>query len=172
MYRYHLHDIVEAVDRFGRVPCLRFLGRGDKVSDWFGEKLHEQFVVCVLEELFGEYGLSPLFALLAPDDSQEDFRYILYLELSSDQRPKEGLAGLASDLDRKLRRNFHYDYCRKLGQLASVDIYWIAHGALEAYLDACRALGQRMGDIKPSPLQKTTGWGDRFSRLDDQDAPS
>jgi hypothetical protein len=165
LYRYHLCDVVEVVDHFVHVPCLRFLGKGDKVSDWFGEKLHEQFVARALEDLFCEYGLSPTFAMLAPDDGQEGFHYTLYLELPSGQRSKGSLTNLASDLDQKLRRNFHYDYCRKLGQLADLEIFWSDQGAREAYLLACQARGQRMGDVKPSPLQKTTGWDSYLSRL-------
>lgn len=145
------------------LACLRLLGKGDKVSDWFGEKLHEQFVAHALEDVFCKHGVTPSFALLAPDDSQEKFHYTLHLELPSDQRSKAGLANLASDLDKRLRRNFHYDYCRRLGQLAAVKIFWIDHGAYEAYLQACQARGQRLGNIKPSCLQKTTGWGDCFS---------
>ena len=105
--------------------------------------------------------------MLAPDDSQNDFHYTLYLELPSDQRVRDGLADLALNLDQKLRRSFHYDYCRKLGQLADLEVFWIDQGAMEGYLHACQAHGQRLGDIKPSSLQKTTGWGNYFSRSDD-----
>ena len=167
LYRYNLHDVVKVVNHFAQAPCLQFLGKGDKVSDWFGEKLHEQFVANVLEDLFCEHGLSPIFAMLAPDDNQKDFHYTLYLELPSNQRARDGLADLALNLDQKLRRNFHYDYCRKLGQLADLEIFWIDQGAMEAYLHACQVQGQRLGDIKPSPLQKTTGWGNYFFRSDD-----
>jgi hypothetical protein len=107
--------------------------------------------------------------MLAPDDSQNDFHYTLYLELPSNQRTRYGLADLALSLDQKLCRNFHYDYCRKLGQLAAPEIFWIDQGAMEAYLHTCQVQGQRLGDIKPSSLQKTTGWGNYFSRSDDQD---
>lgn len=162
LYRYHLHDMVKVVGHLHQAPCLRFMGKGDKVSDWFGEKLYEQFVANVLEDLFCEHGVSPIFAMLAPDNSQQNFHYTLYLELAPNQRSRDGLADLAHDLDQKLCQNFHYGYCRKLGQLAEPEIFWIDQGAKEAYLYACQAKGQRLGDIKPSPLQKTTGWGNYF----------
>ena len=167
LYRYNLHDVVKVVGHFAQAPRLQFLGRGDKVSDWFGEKLNEQFVANVLDDLLCEHELTPVFAMLAPDDSQKDFHYALYLELPSGQRARDGLADLALNLDQKLRRNFHYDYCRKLGQLAEPEIFWIEQGAMEAYLHACQAQGQRLGDIKPPSLQKTTGWSSCFSRSDD-----
>lgn len=31
--------------------------------------------------------------------------------------------------------------------------------AAETYLRACMVRGQKLGNIKPSVLQKTTGWG-------------
>jgi hypothetical protein len=164
LYRYNLYDVVQVIDRFGQVPCLRFLGKGDKVSDWFGEKLNEQFVAGVLEDLLREHGLCPVFATLAPDDSQKGFCYTLYLELEANWQVRDSPADLARDLDRKLCQNFHYDYCRKLGQLAAPEIFWIDQGAIEAYLRACEARGQRLGNVKPSALQKTTGWSEHFSK--------
>ncbi len=166
-YRYQLQDLVTVVDAMGQAPCLRFLGKTDQVSDWFGEKLNQHFVGQVLEGLFHQYGLRPLFAMLAPDDEDENFRYTLYLELPPDQRSLEALTDLKADLDRKLRQNFHYDYCRRLGQLATPEIFQVKQEAMAAYLRACQAQGQRLGDIKPSPLQKTTGWSNYFIRAGD-----
>jgi hypothetical protein len=39
-----------------RTPSLRFIDRGDPVSDRFGEKLSEPFVVAALREVFGREG--------------------------------------------------------------------------------------------------------------------
>ncbi len=152
-YRYQLHDVVEVVGFVNQAPCIRFVGKTDRVSDWFGEKLNEQFVAGVLSQLFSRRQLSPAFAMLAPDESASGFRYTLYLELSSGQH----LNGLPHDLDAALRENFHYDYCRKLGQLAEPRIALVANGA-DAYLRACQSRGQKLGNIKPAALQKTTGW--------------
>jgi len=163
LYRYQLEDIVQVVGHLGRVPCLWFLGKGDKVSDWFGEKLNEQFVSWVLADLMQEYGLRPNFAMLAPDDQGKEFRYTLYLELPTSQRRRDIHPGFASRLDRKLRQNFHYDYCRKLGQIAAPGLFLIDQGAADAYLQACEARGQRLGNIKPAVLQKNGGWETVFS---------
>jgi len=162
-YRYQLQDIVEVVDYAEQAPCLRFLGKTDQVSDWFGEKLNEHFVAETLERVFHKYGLSPVFAMLAPDDQAKGFRYALYLELPDDGQSVELLAKLSTDLDQHLRRNFHYDYCRKLGQLACPEVFLIPKGGMEAYLKACQSRGQRLGSIKPASLAKTTGWGNHFT---------
>ena len=149
-YRYQLHDIVEVVGQWGQVPCIRFVGKADHISDWFGEKLDERFVARVLADVFAEYNISPSFVMLAPDDVN-GFRYILYIE--NDSRP----VGLARKLDSALRANFHYDYCRKLGQLERIDVVYVVNGA-EKYLMACQARSQKLGNIKQSVLQKVKGW--------------
>jgi len=167
LYRYQMHDIVLVVDHLGQIPCLRFLGKGDNISDWFGEKLNERFVSAILDDLMREYKLTPNFAMLAPYDNEKEFRYRLYLELPPLQRTRGILPGISSQLDRKLRQNFHYDYCRKLGQLTALDLFLIDHGAMEAYLKVCEIKGQRLGNIKPKTLQKTTGWHTVFSKWHD-----
>ena len=150
LYRYQLHDVVEVAGHWMQLPCIRFLGKADHISDWFGEKLQERFVARVLEAVFAKHGLTPTFAMLAPEEGDR-FRYVLYLE--SDMHVEK----LDEDLDSALRANFHYDYCRKLGQLAAVEIVYVRDGA-ETYLKASQARGQKLGNIKQSVLQKTTGW--------------
>jgi hypothetical protein len=149
-YRYQLHDVIEVIGHWKQIPRIRFVGKADHISDWFGEKLEERFVANVLNNVFSAHNLSPSFVMLAPDDS-DGFRYILFVESDNCD------SSLAEDLDTRLRENFHYDYCRKLGQLAPAEIVRVSDGA-ETYLRACRSRGQKLGNIKPSVLQKTTGW--------------
>ena len=159
LYRYQLNDIVEVTDFHGQIPCLKFIGKADKVSDYFGEKLSEQFVANALQLLFESERLQPVFFLLAPDDTPA-FHYTLYIELPPDIQ----LSGpFSTRLDAALRANFHYDYCRKLGQLAETQVVRVTNGSA-AYLRACQQRGQKLGDIKPSALQKSTGWGEFFNK--------
>src|SRR5688572_2648757 len=155
LYRYQLQDVVEVIGHWKQVPRIRFVGKADHISDWFGEKLEERFVANVLENLFSRYQISPVFAMLAPDDI-DGFRYVLYLE--SEDRVHEMLA---EELDTRLRENFHYDYCRKLGQLEAAQVQHVTRG-VETYLQACQSRGQRLGNIKASVLQKNTGWSKWF----------
>ncbi len=163
LYRYQLHDVVEVVGCYEQAPCLRFVGKADHISDWFGEKLNEQFVAQALERIFAARGLTPAFALLAPDEAPDGFRYTLYLDLPPTQAIGED--ALQADLERSLRQNFHYAYCRKLGQLAASRVRLIAAGGAEAYLRARQSRGQKLGNVKPAVLQHTTGWGEYFERL-------
>jgi hypothetical protein len=154
-YRYRLHDLVEVVGFAGEAPCLRFAGKTDQVSDWFGEKLNEGFVAAVLERLFARHQLRPSFALLAPEPAAGTLRYALYLELPGSPEPR----GLSEELDRALCESFHYAYCRRLGQLAPPRVAPVTDGA-ERYLRACRRQGRRLGDVKPAALHKDTHWGE------------
>lgn len=158
-YRYQLHDVVEVTGHWGGTPCIRFVGKEDHVSDWFGEKLEERFVAGVLSNVFMKRGIFPSFAMLAPDDVN-GFQYVLYLE--HDHVVDE----LSGDIDAALRANFHYDYCRKLGQLEAIEIVYVKNGS-ETYLKACQARGQKLGNIKPSVLQKSTGWREWFYPKED-----
>lgn len=159
LYRYQLHDVVEVVGFVGEAPCLRFVGKTDQVSDWFGEKLNERFVAGVLRGLFERHRLEPSFALLAPERASGretgDLRYALYLEAGQLADP----AALTAELDRGLSENFHYAYCRRLGQLAPPRIAPVVDGQ-ERYLRACQRQGRKMGNVKPSLLQKTTHWSE------------
>ena len=157
LYRYQLHDMVEVIGYWKQLPRLRFIGKADHISDWFGEKLEEHFVARVLQNVFLDFQITPNFAMLAPEETQEGMCYILYL----DSNAHFNTATFALAINSALRANFHYDYCRKLGQLDSVQVVRIINGA-ETYLRACQMRGQKLGNIKSSVLQKTIGWHSCF----------
>lgn len=156
-YRYLLQDIIEVVGFYHEIPLIRFIGKTDRISDWFGEKLNEGFVSSVLESLFEENSLTPIFSMLAPN-SDEEFRYTLYLELPKDQPHEFNQIELAQALDQKLQQNFHYSYCRKLGQISQADLYIISQQGKQAYLTARQNQGQKLGNIKNTRLETTSHW--------------
>lgn len=154
LWRYRLGDRV-VVDGFvARTPSLKFAGRRGNVSDRFGEKLSEEFVVSSLQEIFD--GEPPCFALLAPDEDEAGCRYTLYVE----GRPKPLWA---ERLDYALRRNPHYAYCRDLGQLLEPQIFLVNEGAFETYCRERTANGARLGEVKPSALSGVSGWSSAFA---------
>jgi len=153
LWRYRLGDRVLVTDRLERTPSLRFIGRGEAVSDVCGEKLSEIFVSDVLKEIFAD--ATPAFALLAPDHGDGEQHYTLYVE-------GEPLSCWTEALDRGLRRNPHYDYCRDLGQLSAPRLFVIAGSAFEAYALRKASNGARLCDIKPAALSRSTGWSEIF----------
>lgn len=131
LYRYKMGDIV----RYNGNYCFDFVGRSGNVSDYFGEKLNELHVRRVVA--------GKGFRLLVPSGN----RYTLYSETDVD----------IDKIDELLRENFHYDYCRKLGQLEKAELVKIRNGELQ-YIDNCLRFGMRLGDIKPVYLSNKRGW--------------
>ncbi len=159
LYRYCLQDIVEVVGHWRELPLLRFVGRADAVVDHFGEKLHAAHVSRVLDDALARHGIAPAFVLLACADETKPPRYTLYIEADC---PLAVLDRLAATVEKGLCSNFHYAYCRQIGQLGSVAPFPIAAGGRQAYLDGCVARGQRAGDVKPAVLDKRRGWSADF----------
>jgi hypothetical protein len=153
LYRYRLGDRVEVEGFYHGVPALRFLGKEDQVSDYFGEKLSEPFVASVIERVLEATGVSTVFSLLAIDERTEPPAYTLYVETQcswTDEAPKL--------LEQELCRNPHYDYCRRIGQLGAARLVLVGHGAYSRYAGRLTESGMRLGDIKPASLRSLGHW--------------
>jgi hypothetical protein len=154
LYRYQLCDLVEVDQYYKLAPCLKFLGKGEMVSDLCGEKLHETHVQGVIEKCFSRYSLYPTFCFLAPEVEDGSPRYVLYLE---GVNKSVALRAVLREIDQMLCENFHYAYCRRLGQLAPLSGYVLEPGSKELYI-AQKASQRRLGTLKVSCLERSTGW--------------
>jgi hypothetical protein len=155
LWRYRMHDQIQVVGFVGRTPSLRFLGRNGNVSDRFGEKLSEAFVITAIQAMLAALGAKPQFVLLAPDEDAAGWRYTLYLEGALPDHA-------ATTLDDALRRNPHYAHCRDIGQLQPVRVFAIAKNGFEIFAGRLVSKGKRLGDIKPTPLSSLAGWSGVF----------
>ena len=131
LYRYNIGDIV----RYNGNCCFDFISKSGNVSDYFGEKLNETHVRGIIS--------GDGFRILVPNGN----KYTLYSEIDVN----------IDKIDMALRENFHYDYCRKLGQLERVAFMKIQNGE-QQYIDNCLRMGMRLGDIKPMYLSNKEGW--------------
>ncbi len=159
--RYRLRDVVEVTGHIGTCPLLRFIGKAEHVVDHFGEKLNERHVHQALDTLYMRHSLRPAFAMLACETAGRDAAYTLFIE--APDVADDTLLGAANDLDELLSDNFHYAYCRKLGQLRQLRVFRIAQGGIKTYQAVCWSRGQRAGDIKPMVLDRWTGWAGAFA---------
>ena len=151
LYRYRLGDKVEITGFYGELPLMRFVGRTTLVSDWFGEKLNEQHVQAVLDELFAKH---PEFALLALEHEPKP-HYVFWCS--------EECTQMLAALEEQLCQNHHYAGCRKLGQLEKLEVCQIdASKALTAIVKRGEKEGKREGDIKPSLLDRRADWKSWF----------
>jgi hypothetical protein len=154
--RYRLRDRVQVTGFAGRTPSLRFLGRSGNVSDLFGEKLSEAFVTEAIQETLDTLGTTPRFILLAPDEDTVGFRYTLYVEGTPPSQ-------LVDALDRALRQNPHYAYCRDLGQLLPMRLFVVAERGYEIFVNRQAAHGASLGGVKPSIVSRMSGWSNIFA---------
>jgi hypothetical protein len=160
LYRYRIHDLVRVEGFHLSTPLLRFVGKEDSVSDHFGEKLHEGHVCRAIRTATERAAVEPMFAMLALDE-QLPPGYVLYIEAPNATDDQLRQAG--AHLEDLLGENFHYRYCRDLGQLSRLRVFRIAENGREAYLRRCTELGQRLGDVKPRALHRHPGWNGAFS---------
>ncbi|HQP34101.1 MAG TPA: GH3 auxin-responsive promoter family protein, partial [Polyangiaceae bacterium] len=125
----------------------------DCVSDLAGEKLDARVVGKALEAALSQTPGPWVFAMIAPK-SGPGIGYRLYVESPRDDA-SEGL--LAEQVERELCAGAHYAYCRKLGQLEAVEAVRVFDGA--GAIERRRAAeGGKVGDVKPSPLDRRMGW--------------
>ncbi|MFW5800274.1 MAG: GH3 auxin-responsive promoter family protein [Spirochaetota bacterium] len=165
LYRYKLADIISVKGFYKDCPLISFMGKEQKISDYFGEKLNEYHISKILKQLFAYYEINPVFYMMAPErDSNENYYYVLFIELDYDyiSDNKQKLHHLITELERKLERNFHYEYCIKLKQLQPVKLFIIHSKGNEKYINRCKDLGQKIGDIKAAVLHTKTGWDKVF----------
>jgi hypothetical protein len=158
LYRYALHDVVEVVGKLGDVPLLAFAGKAGKVCDVVGEKLNEWHVGEVLTNATAD--LAPGFLMLAPEWGDPP-AYHLFVQAAG--LDGDTISRLVATIETRLRQNHHYAYARDLGQLGPIVPVTVGDDAEAVYLNACAAMGQRAGDIKPTYLHKAFGWKERFT---------
>ena len=166
LYRYRLNDVIEVLGFEVQCPLIRFVGKQDKVVDICGEKLNEQFVSNTVKKVISLFGHQPSFWMVAPEQlSAQGVEYTLFVQFANGMVVGENvLRGMGQEIDLAFRENFHYDYCRRLGQLGHCRVFLIEvdQDASQAYLITCTELGQRLGDIKPVALHPYQQWSTKL----------
>lgn len=158
LYRYNTGDAVEITGFYNQAPVINFIGKVDNVSDLFGEKINEQFVIQIIKELFNENQVQSEFFLVSPEEINGKGTYVLFIEI----KEKRYLSQMEKSLENKLCQNFHYNHCRKLGQLNNARIFIIEKDGLKDYYSRCLSKGQKLGDIKNKALDNSIDWFKHF----------
>ena len=161
LYRYRTHDLIEVVSHVRSCPLIRFTGKESHVSDHFGEKLNDRHVQQVLDSAFAMHNISPEFAILAFDEGLGYPAYALFVE--SHSASDRVLLSLGAEVEKGLQDNYHYRYCRDLGQLRALTVFRIQANAWETFATVCQENGQRIGGLKTSALHHMACWSQSFS---------
>lgn len=106
-----------------------------------------------------------VFFLLAPNDADKSFRYTLFLETENVHEFLDSKGRLGKLIDKHLRENFHYNYCRQLGQIGSASVELISDNGKQIYIEFMESKGIRKGDVKQKALSKHVGWEGKFTLL-------
>lgn len=165
LYRYRLNDVVEITGFIAQCPTLRFVGRAGTVSDLFGEKLDALHVQQCVNKTLNELALPPRFYLIAPV-KDDNFQISYALFFCHSEVFSLHAADFAQKLEIRLRENFHYDLCRRLGQLAALRLFQIdekAGNPEDLYIREMQRRGIQLGNIKPATLDNRMGWEHVFS---------
>jgi len=165
LYRYKLNDIVKVLGFYNDCPMLKFLGRGNQTSDFYGEKLHHLHISETFNIVFRNIDISSCYVLLAPDGEPAVDHYTLYFA-SDNIIESNTLKNICNSFELELRKNTHYDYCRKIGQLKKLEICHLEEGvdaANRIYMEVMKNRGIRDGDIKPALLDNRPVWKKEFS---------
>lgn len=160
LYRYDIGDRVQVTGHALGLPLLKFVGR-DRVVDLVGEKLAESHIQPLISELLSRLRIDAKFVMLAPQHTEQGGYYVFYIE-TVDSGQENLLRQVRILLDSALKKNMQYAYARNIGQLAAPCVYQISQGGDRSFYQRCMQEGQRMGDIKPSILDKRSDWMNYF----------
>lgn len=163
LYRYRLGDLVRVTGFWKGAPLLDFMGKSDRISDHFGEKLNEIHVQRIFDRLRGRNDIGFDFLFLAPDYGDDgDCAYVLFAkpDAASVARFETEGRNICREVEKTLRDNFHYDGCRKIGQIGHLRLFRVDEENPEAaYVEAKRTFGMmKLGDIKPAALDAAADW--------------
>ncbi len=145
LYRYRLGDIVKVNGFHQTVPLVEFIGKGNLVSDLYGEKLNAGHVNALIEKFDFDFR----HAFVAPLKNNQKRGYCLFI----DSDVKINWAQLAAQFEDSLKDNFHYRYARSLGQLAPLKVFLMAPQQKATYYQhIAKSKNIKLGDIKNSTL--------------------
>ena len=147
LLRYCLDDCLIVTGFMAQVPCFEFQGRRFGV-DLVGEKLAPEVAHQVLQHL--SHAEHQAISLLAIDTEQQAKPF--YCVLFEGQVPADFNA---EQVDKLLRRHFHYELARDLGQL-DLPQWRCTDNGWHAYKQLVMKDGMIEGNIKPEPLKKVS----------------
>ena len=147
LYRYFINDIIEVTGFYNNTPKIKFVQKGEGVTNITGEKLYECQLQKAIETIKQEYQLSIAFFMMIA--YQETLQYVLYLE-----HVPVNMLDMAKEVEKHLNKlNIEYEAKRKSNRLRPLRLAFLKPGTGEAYKIYCVKAGQREGQFKLLNLQ-------------------
>ena len=146
LFRYVIDDVLLVSGDYKGVPTFEFQGRRMTV-DFVGEKMDATTALSLLGHF--KHERCETVSLLGCDLGTDDLPY--YTLLCESEYPHT--VPTAAEVDNYLKRNFHYELARNLGQLAPAKVI-SKRDAWGFYKQLAIDNGMIEGNIKPEPLKK------------------
>jgi hypothetical protein len=121
LYRYDMNDIIEVVEHYNEVPCIKFIQKGEGITSLTGEKLSEIQVIDAVKAVTEEQGMEIEFYVLYCDF--KDYKYKFFVEFAGKTEQKK-LENFILSLDNKLKEyNEEWETKRGTGRLDMPEIF-------------------------------------------------
>lgn len=147
-FRYRMKDRLEVTDFMDGLPCLTFRGRMNDV-DLVGEKMSPEFTEILFQNLERNFQGLKGVSLLGVEDLNEKPFYLCIVEGEPFSVPDD----VDFFLEKELRKNFHYNLARDLGQLDHSKAICLDDG-FKFYQELAMRKGMVRGDVKLEILTK------------------
>ena len=155
-YRYFMNDLIEVTGWFHHTPTIRFVQKGNEVTNLTGEKLYAFHVMGAVEAIQQAYQTTVDFYVMLADPLT--LQYTLYLE----HPPLDFFAGYK--LEQHMgQANLEFQAKRESGRLQPLRIVYLQSGTGEAYKMYCLQQGQRDAQFKVVRLQYAKDCSFNFS---------
>lgn len=155
-YRYRMGDIIEIKGFYHKAPIVKFCYRRKQTVNVAGEKMDMGSIANVVGSLEEKYNLMGNDFCIYPDEDVIPARYVLLLEIESEEKPdisQEELHKVMDDFFRKI--NMDYDDCRNTKEIGMPELYFLRKGAFERYKEYLHTNGKEIGQHKPVRILDT-----------------
>lgn len=149
-YRYRMGDIVEIKGFYHKAPIVKFCYRKKQTVNVVGEKMDMGSISCVIRDFEEKYDLVGNDFCIYPDEDVIPARYVVLLEIDSDETPNIPEEERWETIDGFFRRvNVDYDDCRNLKEIGMPVVHFLKKGAFERYKEHLHTRGKEIGQHKP-----------------------
>lgn len=147
-FRYKMKDRLEVTNFMNGLPCLTFRGRMNDV-DLVGEKMSPELVEKLFDTMEKQFEAIKGVSLLGVEDVDQKPFYLCIVE-GEGQTVRDDLEAF---LEKELKKNFHYNLARDLGQLDHSKVSHQKDG-FGFYQELAMKKGMIKGDVKLEILSK------------------
>ncbi len=149
LYRYFMNDIIEVTGAINNTPTLRFVQKGQGVTNITGEKLYEHQVLEAIKVLEKTHSVAVLFHQWLADE--QNSQYCVFIELA--EETIDATNPLSDTLERALsEQNMEYQQKRGSGRLKPLRLTLLKKGTGELFKQYKVNQGQREGQFKALTL--------------------